>query len=249
MTNTKSFYSQPDPHDVNTSKADVDNEPLDVNTIGTIRKTVIPMFDSLLEKINDKINVETETNIDLSKLENTLEKFLHELKQQLGKDIKLNISDLEKLEKVKEFSFDYNKLAKAVISNLPKQEKTQKVEGTVKVAEVRSLQKSIDNLIDLLATKSEADITFPYEKGENIPVSIREYTQHEIAGKGGASEFREKQWLREEYTYTTVSGCNVVSQIKKWDSDQVLTERYEYDGNANAIVKSRSLELHNGIGV
>ena len=69
-----------------------------------------------------------------------------------------------------------------------------------------------------------------------------------IGAVTGGQPSGEKIWLREEYTYTTVSGMQVPTQIEKWDSQFKLTIDYEYDANANPIVMSRTLESSDGVG-
>lgn len=58
------------------------------------------------------------------------------------------------------------------------------------------------------------------------------------SGGGGSYDV----WIREEYTYTTVSGSQVPYIVKKWSDNRLLTETYEYDGNANPVKKFRSIE-------
>jgi hypothetical protein len=71
-----------------------------------------------------------------------------------------------------------------------------------------------------------------------------------IDGIGGATSApmgrsTENIYLREEYSYTTVSGSQVPTMVKKWTDNMVLTETYEYDANANPIKKFRSIEPYN----
>lgn len=149
---------------------------------------------------------------------------------------------------------------------------TQKIKGEVEITNQKEIQKvEVLNQVEI----KENIIEFPElqkvigeVKAINLPIGseIEANTrtanptnylivrlsdgQKFIDGIGGATSApmgrsTENIYLREEYSYTTVSGIQVPTMVKKWTDNMVLTENYEYDANANPIKKFRSIEPYN----
>lgn len=149
---------------------------------------------------------------------------------------------------------------------------TQKIKGEVEITNQKEVQKvEVLNQIEI----KENIIEFPElqkvigeVKAINLPIGTdidantktanpANYLivrlsdgQKFIDGIGGATSApmgrsTENIYLREEYSYTTVSGSQVPIMVKKWTDNMVLTETYEYDANANPIKKFRSIEPYN----
>lgn len=70
-----------------------------------------------------------------------------------------------------------------------------------------------------------------------------------LASVSSGKPMGDRIWLREEYTFTTISGSQVPTRVIKWDDQFKLTEDYQYDANANPIVKTRKLEATAGTGI
>lgn len=147
---------------------------------------------------------------------------------------------------------------------------SQKIKGEVEITNLKEIQK-----VEVLNQVNIPEVTFPElqkiigeVKAVNLPtgtdVEANSKTanpsnylivrlsdgQKFIDGIGSATSApmgrsTENIYLREEYSYTTVSGSQVPVMVKKWTDNMVLTETYEYDGNANPIKKFRSIEPYN----
>ncbi len=135
--------------------------------------------------------------------------------------------------------------------------KLQRVAGTVSIVEYYKLAKALNRIeqkifdlkppgkLEVSNLPTEKILTPNGDKRDVLPVKIinKEFMVA-IGGGGGAPEsrFNDTFWLREEYTYITVSGIQVPSRLIRWSNDLKVTTDYQYDGNANPIVKSRLTE-------
>jgi hypothetical protein len=145
-----------------------------------------------------------------------------------------------------------------------------KVSGQVEITNQKELQK-----VEVVNQVEVPEISFPElqkiigeVKATNLPLGNQKEANSKTAnpanylivrlsdgqkfidGIGGATSApmgrsTENIYLREEYSYTTVSGSQVPTMVKKWTDNMVLTETYEYDANANPIKKFRSIEPYN----
>lgn len=145
-------------------------------------------------------------------------------------------------------------LPKTVL-NLPKR---QEIMGKVELENVETLEKILTKQITEAVEKLQKDhveninVILKSILGQQIkinednrkePLEVKVTNQMIAEGGGGGSKNTdERVWLREEFTYTTISGRRVVSRIEKWDHASKLTIRLDYDENAKVIAKSRSLE-------
>ncbi len=147
------------------------------------------------------------------------------------------------------------------ISNLPKTTlslpKKQEIMGKVSLDNVDTLEavlkKHSDEIVDKLQKDNLENISDLVktlilsqkklnDDNKKEPLEVKVMNQMISEGGGGSKNTDERVWLREEFTYVTVSGRQVVSSIEKWDSTAKLTIRLDYDSNAKVVAKSRSLE-------
>jgi hypothetical protein len=128
----------------------------------------------------------------------------------------------------------------------------QPIEGTVTVTDMNKLQKSIDMLNKNLTanlhkfhpqTLPTQKILEKNKKVDAIPVIIK--NQQFMIGESGGSQKQntdDRTYIREEYSYTTINNEQVVSQVKKYTNNGVLTENYTYNNTPNPTSRSRSWE-------
>lgn len=145
---------------------------------------------------------------------------------------------------------------KAPIVNV---EKGKTVVEIKELAEIKTAMKAmIDKMVELGAIEKVELSNLPTQdflneknqKESGVPVIVKNW---KLATGGGGGSSTEKissdtYWLREEYTYTTVSGSQVPSKLIRWSDNLKVTTNYEYDGNANPIVKTRLTEPVSGAG-
>ena len=238
-----------------------DKEKTELKKVSEIRKIVIPMFETAFQKTLEEIKPK--------------EQHIHLPENVVGKHS--IVVDLVNEEFKKVFSGEFGKLCEQV-AKLDKPEKeVQKVEVTnqtvakevkieqkdVKFPEVQKvkdnlthvkiekLEKAVNTLIEITVNKKFPE--FPYKEGEILPVAIKDMP---IAVNGGGKGEPEKIWLKEEFTYTTISGARVPTIVKKWDDDKRVTETYTYESIVvgtetivSPISKTREIIQHEGVGV
>ncbi len=217
--------------------------PPEFAKVSEARLAAIPLVELLIEKlVAEKVTV----GVDSTELSNILGKFIADL--GLFKTIKLDTQELQKIEKSQlERDAKIEKMldeVRSVLVELKKRE-TQEVSGTVKVDELKELKKSFDALSDHIIEKLKT----PAKPKNEKPIAVRVVDMPAIVdgGKGGATEVRQKRWLREEYQYTTVSGTQVVTRATMWDHDTKRTEDYRYNENAQVITVNAREESNGGI--
>jgi len=132
----------------------------------------------------------------------------------------------------------------------------------VEVEDIKKLQKTMDAIegkLDRLEPLTKLEVTnipivqFLDSKGKKqkaLPVKAINPEFMVSQGPGiNATNTDNRIWLREEFTYMTVSGVQVVTKVEKWDTNDKLTEDYEYDVNANPIIRSRRVEPLDGAAI
>jgi len=246
-----------------------------------IRKAVMPVLEDLFDKSKeaylDKIESHTNTNILegiaksvketptlLKSLQGVFDKAISKIKypsdMKVSGDVNVLNKDVQKVEGgvsvIGEVDVNTSKLETLLGKLLKKEPKVpdnQKVsvEGLVhgemkatnlpigKGTEVNKKDANPSNYLVVRLTDGQ--------KFQGIPGST-------MSAGGGAT--MEKVWLRQEFTYTTISGNRVPTKIESWDDQFKLTEDFEYeyiliDGedSVNPIIKSRSLEPSSGVGI
>lgn len=204
-----------------------------------IRKAVIPMLIDALKEIKISDNRQNVIQIDTEEIKKALIEAISNINlPEYPSNIQItNQKDIQKVEVVNqeypEFpTFPEIKIEKTEV-NFPE---IQKVVGEIKavnlpVGEDKEASKKANPTNYLIVRLSDG--------------------QKFIDGLGGGAtsvpmgRSTENIYLREEYSYTTVSGSQVPVMVKKWTDNMVLTENYEYDSNANPIKKFRSIEPYN----
>lgn len=217
-----------------------------------IRKAVVPIFETMFEKmlneikpkeqhihLPDKVVGEHSISVDIAT--EKIEKVLNETFEQFKKKLDEVVVVKDEIKKVE----ITNPPSKPIINVVEKNiefPKVQVVEDKVTVKKMDRLEKAINNLTEILITKESK---FPYDKDERIPVKVMEMPM----AQGTASNVEEKIWLKEEYTYTTISGSRVPTTIKKWDDSKLVTETYTYEAitidseiTVSPISKTRTVE-------
>lgn len=161
---------------------------------------------------------------------------------------------------------DFPEKQKVEVTN---HKEVQKVEVINTIAPVEVQKVTVENQVEFPETQ-KVEVTNPIKKFivENLPIGkgkkvnkveanpsqfliVRLSDGQKFIDNLGSTvssdskQVMEKVWLREEYTY---DGENNPTRVEKWDGQFKLTLDYEYDGNNNAIVMSRSLEPNSVIG-
>jgi len=201
------------------------------------RKAVIPAITEMLKNIKIEDNRQNIIKIDIEEIKKGMIEAISNIKFPKQTKIKgevevINQKEIQKVEIINHQELPEIKIEEKVIS-FPELQKI--------VGEVKATNLPVGN--DKEANSKTANPT-------NYLIVRLSDGQKFIDNLGGATSApmgrsTENIYLREEYSYTTVSGSQVPTMVKKWTDNMVLTETYEYDANANPIKKFRSIEPYN----
>lgn len=235
-----------------------------------IRKTVMPLIKGLVDSISEKLD-NLQKSIDSIPVDvDNADKITKAIKE-------IHIPETpKKMEVEGTVKVDFPKNQEVTVANqIDTQKFTESLTKDLTTSLVKGLTKHLEKLIPNEVQKVDVQnqVQFPTQmevglpKGKDQKVHKRNANPSEylivrltdgkkfltLDGLGGASVSTSKGgehlYLREEYTYTTVSGMTVPSRVVKWDDQFKVTLDYTYDGNANPIAMNRSIEPSNGVGI
>lgn len=194
------------------------------STSEDVRKALAPLFDRLGDKIDTLNKNLLESNREAP---NLIERIAGVFSKNQPE---INIPKLpEKIKAIVDFPKEQKVKGVVNVDNFPK---TQQVTGevTAKVDMPRGEGKE--------ASKKAK----PYEYMVVRLTDGQQFITPQASMSSQAGTSRERVWLREEYEYTTVSGTSVPTKVTKWNDQFKLTEEFEYNVNAEPVIKSRNLE-------
>lgn len=223
-----------------------------------IRKAIAPMVKGMIEEVVKEVT-------------DPLVKLIKEDRDAVQVNVAVSTEQLEKIIEEK-----LEAITKAVVVELPEPKvivnnpEKHVVTGEVTVKDLKKVEEKLDNIGKMekritenlaehiektafVIAKSIMDHQkkireMQYEEGEALPVKVMNQMVAEGGGGSTGRNTDDRVWLRERTTWITVSGEFVPSRIEKWSNTHKLTENYEYDGNANPVIKSRAMEALTAIG-
>lgn len=239
-----------------------------------IRGEISPILERILEKLDNTNLTKIEPHIHIPDTVNSV----HEITKYSPALLKSLQGILEKALSVVKFPSSMNVRGDINVVNkdVQKVEGEVGIKGKVKV-EVSRLEDLIKSLLDKelkIPDKQKVEVeglvhgemkttNLPIGKGKEVNKTKANPSEYLVVRLADGEKFlgmpgttmsassgpsMEKVWLREEYTYTTVSGVQVPSTVIKWDDQFKMKLDYAYDGNANPTTMTRSIEPSAGVG-
>lgn len=212
------------------------------------RKAVIPLVQKMLEGVRDAFSKAIALQQDM--LSEQIEKLLKREQPILVQPPQV-IVDTTKLEQALEKKQTITVQAPDVKVTTPK---TQQITGSIESPSLKKALTTVQEKVEkvesrLVAVAStlekllkQQDERNSYLDSRGLAVRIVEQDLVVNTASSGKGNTDDRVWLREQYTYTTISGMQVPTQVQKWSHNSLLTETYEYNGDAKPIKKFRRLE-------
>lgn len=197
-----------------------------------IRKAIVPIFEDMLKNIKIEDNRQNIITIPVEEIKKAFDEAVKKLDVKLPKTqtIKgaVEITNQKEIQKVEVINNPEINIESKEI-NFPELQKI--------IGEVKAINLPVGN--DKEASRNANPTNYLIVRLTDGQRFIDNFGATTSAPMGRNTE---NIFLREEYSYITISGIQVVNQIKKWTDTMILTEDYQYDGNANPIKKFRSIE-------